>query len=108
RSEIAPRRRRHVGARQPLAQRDLVAERVLQARPALRDQVVAEILAAALAVAGQIQRLAGHVDLRAPRAASQILDRAAIAVTGGEVHRAELGLGAEEAVAQAGLLAPVP
>ena len=66
RAEITPRRRGHVGADQALAQRDPVAERVLDGRPPLGDQVVAEVLGVPLAAARQGQRLAGHGDLRPP------------------------------------------
>ena len=87
---------------------DAIAEGLLEPRASPRDQVVAGILHVRRVRAGKRQRGARDLHLGPPRAARQILDGLAVAVTRGEVHGAEVALGAQDAVHQAHALEELP
>jgi hypothetical protein len=102
----------------PLAGRRAVADLGLQEGATLGDQVVAGIgrtlIGSGVATRrghagarGVGHRQPGDVELGAPGAPGEILDRVPVLIAGGKVHRAEVAVGAEQIVHEADALEEV-
>ena len=109
--EVARGRPRDVGAQKPLLERDAVADRLLEERQPVRDEVVRGILGAASGRrVGRPRRrgplrmgdhLPRHLELGSAGASRELLDGVTVAVAGREVQGAEVAVGSQRLVDEA-------